>query len=200
MKLQGKIALVTGSAQGIGRAIALRLAQEGADIIVHDLVDDERTKETLAQVQQAGRRGCIVAGDISKVEDDARIIEEGVRAMGRIDILVNNAGIERRAPFWEATETVYDEVLAVNQKGVFFTTQAFVKHVKQVGGGGKVINISSVHEELPFPHFAIYCTSKGGLKMMMRDLSVELAPLGITVNNIAGRDRNSDQYSSTTHA
>jgi glucose 1-dehydrogenase len=177
--------LVTGSAQGIGKAIALRLAQEGADIIIHDLRDDDRTQQTLKQVQATGRRACVIPGDAASVADDYHVIEQGVRQMGRIDILVNNAGIEKSAPFCDTTEAHYDHVVAVNQKGVFFFTQAFVKHLQQAGHGGKIINISSVHEELPFPHFTSYCTSKGGVKMMMRNLSIELAPLGITINNIA---------------
>ena len=185
MRLQGRIALVTGSGQGIGKAIALRLAQEGADIIVHGRVADDRARQTLDQVRAAGRRGCVVAGDVGNVDANYRAIEQGVQQMGRIDILVNNAGIEKNASFWETSEADYDEVLAVNQKGVFFMTQAFVKHAQQAGHGGRIINISSVHEELPFPHFTSYCTSKGGLQMMMRNLSLELAPLGITVNNIA---------------
>jgi len=107
------------------------------------------------------------------------------RNFGKIDILVNNAGLERRADFWEATEEDYDAVLNVNLKGVFFITQAFVKNRIQAKAGGKIINISSVHEELPFPHFTSYCASKGGVKMLTRNLSLELAPLGITINNIA---------------
>jgi glucose 1-dehydrogenase len=185
MRLLGKVACVTGSAQGIGQAIAVRLAQEGADIVINDLHDDARAQQTLALVQAAGRRACIVVGDIGKVADDYRVIEQGVRHMGRIDILVNNAGIEKHAAFWDATEADYDQVLAVNQKGVFFTTQAFVRHLRQTGRGGKIINISSVHEELPMPNFTSYCASKGGLMMMMRNLSLELAPLGVTINNIA---------------
>ena len=105
--------------------------------------------------------------------------------MGRIDILVNNAGVERRAGFLDASEADYDLVMHVNLKGPFFITQAFARHVRDRGGEGRVINISSVHEELPFPHFASYCASKGGLKMLTRDLAIELAPLGITINNIA---------------
>ncbi len=184
MRLEGRIALVTGSAQGIGKAIALRMAQEGADLVIHDLTK-ERCAQTLELVQATGRRACVVAGDISKVEDDNRLIEEAVRQMGRIDILVNNAGIEKNAPFWDTTEEEYDRVLHVNLKGAFFVTQAFARHAREAGRGGKVINISSVHEELPFPHFSSYCASKGGMKMMMRNLSIELAPFGITVNNIA---------------
>ena len=120
------------------------------------------------------------------MDDDRRVIAEAVRQLGRIDILVNNAGVERRADFIDVTEADYDLVLHVNLKGVFFLTQAYARHVRERGGsGGRIINISSVHEELPFPHFASYCASKGGLKMLMRNLAVELAPLGITVNNIA---------------
>jgi glucose 1-dehydrogenase len=185
MKLQGKVALVTGSAQGIGRAIAFRLAQEGAAILVEDRMDNARAEETVAQLQAIGARASLLTGDVGQVAADRRVISDGIERMGRIDILVNNAGVERRADFVDATEADYDLVLHVNLKGVFFLTQAFARHVSERGGGGRIINISSVHEELPFPHFASYCASKGGLKMLMRDLAVELAPLGITVNNIA---------------
>ena len=189
MTLQGKVALVSGSAQGIGRAIALRLAREGAAIIVEDRLDNERAEETLQQVQATGAKACLLTGDVGKVADDQRVIADGVAKMGRIDILVNNAGVERRAPFLDAGETDYDLVLNVNLKGVFFLTQAFARHVRDRGGrqdgGGRVINISSVHEEQPFPHIASYCASKGGVKMLMRDLAIELAPLGINVNNVA---------------
>jgi glucose 1-dehydrogenase len=189
MKLQGKVALVTGSAQGIGRAIALRLAQEGAAVLVEDRLDNAQAEETLTQLKAIGARASLLTGDVGKVAADQRVISDGIERMGRIDILVNNAGVERRADFVDASEADYDLVLHVNLKGVFFLTQAFARHVRDRAGkdqpGGRVINISSVHEELPFPHFASYCASKGGLKMLMRDLAIELAPLGITVNNIA---------------
>jgi len=185
MGLQGKVALVTGAAQGIGRAIALRLAQEGAAVVIEDRVANDRARETLAQVQATGVRACLIEGDIGLAEVDQRVIAEAVAQMGRVDILVNNAGVERRAGFLDVTEADYDLVLNVNLKGVFFLTQAFARHVRERGDGGRVVNISSVHEELPFPHFASYCASKGGVKMLMRDLAVELAPLGITINNVA---------------
>jgi glucose 1-dehydrogenase len=185
MTLQGKVALVTGSAQGIGRAIATRLAQEGAAVLIEDLSDNARAEETLQELQAMGARTALLVGDVGKVADGQRVIREGVAAMGRIDILVNNAGVERRAAFLDASEADYDLVMHVNLKGPFFITQAFARHVRDRGGEGRVINISSVHEELPFPHFASYCASKGGLKMLTRDLAIELAPLGITINNIA---------------
>ena len=185
MGLEGKVALVTGAAQGIGRAIALRLAQEGAAVAIEDRVANDRARETLAQVQATGARACLIEGDVAQVEADRQVVAEAVAQLGRVDILVNNAGVERRAGFLDVTEADYDLVLDVNLKGVFFLTQAFARHVRDRGDGGRVVNISSVHEELPFPHFASYCASKGGVKMLMRDLSVELAPLGITINNVA---------------
>jgi glucose 1-dehydrogenase len=105
MKLQGKVALVTGGAQGIGRAIATRLAQEGAAVIIEDLSDNARAEETLQELQAMGARTALLTGDVGKVADGQRVIREGVAAMGRIDILVNNAGVERRAGFFDASES-----------------------------------------------------------------------------------------------
>jgi len=185
MRLKHKIALVTGSSQGIGRAIAVRLAQEGADIVINALEEDEQARLTAEQIRVLGRRVCIVAADIAQVDNCRRLVRESVERMGRLDILVNNAGIEKRAAFLDVRKEDYDRVMQVNLRGAFFLAQAFVRHLVSSGRGGKIINTSSVHEELAFPHFTSYCASKGGLKMMMRSLAVELAPLGITINNIA---------------
>ena len=185
MKLIGKKALVTGSNQGIGQAIALRFAEEGADVIIDYVTHPETAAATVQSVQKLGRRAVAIQGDIGKVADTQRMVKESVEALGGLDILVNNAGVEKNAPFWEVTEADYDFVLNINLKGAFFTTQAFARHRMEVKQPGKVINVSSVHEELPFPHFTSYCASKGGIKMVMRNLSIELAPFGITVNNIA---------------
>jgi glucose 1-dehydrogenase len=185
MKLTGKKALVTGSNQGIGQAIALRLAEEGADLIIDYVTHPETAEETVQSIRKLGRRAVAVQGDISKVADTQRMIAESVQALGGLDILVNNAGVEKHASFWDVTEADYDLVLDINLKGAFFTTQAFVRHRMEVKQPGKVINLSSVHEDLPFPHFTSYCASKGGMKMVMRNLSIELAPYGITINNIA---------------
>jgi glucose 1-dehydrogenase len=185
MKLSGKVALVTGSSQGIGAAIAVRLAQEGADVIVNYHSHPETAEEVKGQVVAAGQRAVAIGGDLGAVASVNQLIADGVAAMGQIDILVNNAGVEKNASFWDVTEKDYDFVLNTNLKGPFFATQAFVKHLQSRKAPGKVINISSVHEDLPFPHFTAYCASKGGLKMMTRNLSIELAPFGITINNIA---------------
>jgi glucose 1-dehydrogenase len=185
MRLNGRSALVTGSDQGIGKAIALRLAQEGADVVVTHRRSADEAEEVRAEIASMGRRTTVVQADVSRIPDTRRLLAESVEALGFIDILVNNAGIEKRADFWDVTEEEYRAVIDVNMTGPFFLTQAFVRHRREAGGPGKVINNSSVHEELPFPHFTPYCMSKGGLKMMMRNLAIELAPFGITVNNIA---------------
>lgn len=185
MRMNDTVALVTGSAQGIGRAIAVRLAQEGAKIVVEDRQDADAAEQTLAQVRAAGSDGCVIAGNVGSVHDARGVVDAAVAKLGRIDVLVNNAGVERNAPFLEVSEADYDLVLDVNLKGAFFMTQAVVRHLRDSHRGGRIVNISSVHEELPFPHFTSYCASKGGMKMMMRNLAIELAPLGITVNNVA---------------
>jgi glucose 1-dehydrogenase len=184
-RLEGKTIAITGGDQGIGRAIAERLAQDGADIVICYRANESGAKEVQAEIQKLGRRAAAIQCDVGKISDGQQFIAEGVKQLGKLDILVNNAGLERRADFWDVTEADYDAVLNVNLKGLFFLTQAFVRHRMQAKSGGKVINISSVHEELPFPHFSSYCASKGGVKMLTRNLSIELAPLGITINSIA---------------
>jgi glucose 1-dehydrogenase len=184
-RLQGKSVAVTGGGQGIGRAIAERLAQEGASVAICYRSNQAGADEVVRAIQAHGVKSAAIQCDVAKVVDGQRFIAEAVAALGNLDILVNNAGIEKSADFWNVTESDYDAVLNVNLKGVFFTTQAFVRHRMDAKAGGKVITVSSVHEDLPFPHFASYCASKGAVKMLTRNLSIELAPLGITINNIA---------------
>jgi glucose 1-dehydrogenase len=184
-RLPGRRVLVTGSSKGIGRGIALRMAQEGADVVINFNTDPKGAEEALADVLATGRRGVAIQGDTSSVDGVRALVSQSAEALGGLDVLVNNAGIEIEAPFWEISERDYDRVLDVNLKGVFFGTQAFVQHCRAAGHGGKVINISSVHEDLAFPNFAPYCASKGALRMLARTLAIELGPLGITINNIA---------------
>lgn len=180
-----KVAIVTGSSQGIGQAIAVRLARDGTNVAIDYRTHDEGANETLRQVEAAGAKGVVIKADLSSVPEINQLVDQTLKTWGRIDILVNNAGIERRKDYWEVTEPDYDAVMNVNLKGVFFVTQGVVRHFQSEKRPGKIINISSVHEELPFPHFASYCMSKGGLKMMTRNLAIELAPFGITVNSVA---------------
>jgi len=185
MKLKNKVALITGSSQGIGRAIAERFASEGADVVINYSGNAERAQEALRAVEAQGRRGIIVQANVGRTDDLKKLFATALEAFGRLDILVNNAGVETHAPFWEITESDYDKVLNVNLKGTFFATQEFVNHLRHTNRRGKIVNVSSVHEELPFPNFTAYCASKGGVKMLTRNLSVELGPLGININNIA---------------
>lgn len=185
-KLEGKIALVTGSSGGIGQAIAVHLAEQGVDVVIDYRSHPEGAQETLSKVEAAGSKGLTVKADLSVISDIRQLIDQGIQYFGKLDILVNNAGIDgRNADFWNITEADYDAVIDLNLKGTFFATQAIVQHFIETKRTGKIINISSTHEEIAFPHFTAYCTSKGGIKMMMRNLAVELGPLGITINNVA---------------
>lgn len=184
-RLDGKVAAITGGSQGIGLAIAQRFAQEGADVAFCYRSNKAGADEVAAGIEKLGRKAFGFQCDVGVVAEGQNFIAQTVARLGKIDILVNNAGLEKHADFWDATEADYDAVLNVNLKGLFFITQAFVRHRMAVKAGGRIINISSVHEELPFPHFTSYCASKGGVKMLTRNLSIELAPLGITINNIA---------------
>ncbi len=163
----------------------MRLAKDGADVVIDYTGHIEGAQETQKQIEAFDRKSIIVRADVSKVSDVQAMVNQGWDKLGKIDILVNNAGVEKGSEFVDVTEADYDLVLGVNLKGPFFTTQAFVKRLLQANLPGRVINISSVHEDMVFPHFASYCASKGGIRMLMRDLAVELGPKNITVNNIA---------------
>ncbi len=184
-RLAGKVAIVTGSGSGIGQAIAERLAREGANLVVDYRDHIEDAQATVTKIKAAGGKSILVEADVTNLPEGQNLVEQAWQQLGACDILVNNAGIEKRAPFLDVTEADYDAVLDVNLKGAFFLTQAFVRKLAAAKKPGRVINISSVHEDMVFPNFSTYCASKGGMRMVMRDLAFELGPLGITVNNIA---------------
>jgi glucose 1-dehydrogenase len=184
-RLAGKVAIVTGSGSGIGQAIAIRLASEGASIVVDYRNHIAQAQETKSRAEAAGGKAILVPADVSKLTDSQNLVDQAWQQLGRCDILVNNAGIEKESAFWDVTEADYDAVLDVNLKGAFFLAQAFVRRLRAANQPGRIINISSVHEDMVFPNFSTYCISKGGMRMLMRNLCVELGPLGITVNNIA---------------
>jgi glucose 1-dehydrogenase len=184
-RLDGRVAVITGSGSGIGQAIAERLAAEGAACVIDYVNHVEEADQTLDKIKTAGGKAVLVQADVSVVADCNRLIETTWSELGSCDILVNNAGIEKSANFTDVTEADYDAVLGVNLKGAFFLSQAFVRKLVAAKKPGRIINISSVHEDMVFPHFSTYCASKGAMRMLMRDLAVELGPSGITVNNIA---------------
>jgi glucose 1-dehydrogenase len=183
--LDGQVALVTGAGSGIGQGIAIRLAHDGAKVIVDYIGSDEGANQTVATIREAGGTAIPFQADVTKLDEIHALMEIAYSTYGGCNILVNNAGFEKKADFWDVTEEDYDKILAVNLKGPFFLTQAFVCKLKDAGKKGRIVNISSVHEDMAFPGFSTYCMSKGGMRMMMRDLAVELGPLGITINNVA---------------
>jgi glucose 1-dehydrogenase len=183
--LQGKVAIVTGASQGIGQGIAKRLGCDGARVIVDYVGTPEGAEETQRAIERCGSQGEIVQADVTRQEDICKLVDTAWEKFGSADILVNNAGMEKKSMFWDTPEADYDKIMAVNLRGPFFLTQAFVRRLRDARKPGRIINISSVHEDMAFPGFATYCCSKGGLRMLMRNLAVELGPLGITVSNVA---------------
>jgi len=183
-RLAGKVAIVTGSDSGIGRAIAIRFAREGAAVTVNYHKDERHAREVKEAIERDGGPVTVIQGDIASAADVQRLLDGTLEAFGRLDILVNNAGVEFPKPFLEVREDEWDTVLDVNLKGPFLCTQAAARAMIMRGGGGRIINISSVHEDLPMPGNSPYCAAKGGLRMLMRTLCDELAPHGITINNI----------------
>jgi glucose 1-dehydrogenase len=181
MSLTGKVAIVTGGNSGIGKAIVLALAEAGANIVIDYVADEAATEELEKQVAALGDKSIGVEADVSKVEDLERLIAAAVDAFGRLDIMVNNAGIETRSSILDTTEAQFDKVMAVNLKSAFFGTQLAAKQMISQGGGGRIINITSVHEDWPMPGNIPYCLSKGGMRMLTRTAGVTLGPHGVTV-------------------
>ena len=184
MKLQDKVAIVTGAATGIGQAIATAFATEGAAVVVDYVGKPGSADETLAKIQSLGGRAMAVAADVSDPAQVQSMVAQAVSSFGKLDILVNNAGIEFKHPFVDFPLELWQKIMAVDLTGPFLCAQAAARQMIQQGTEGRIINISSIHEDLPMPTNAPYCAAKGGLRMLMRTIAVELAPHKITVNNI----------------
>src|SRR5579859_545021 len=181
MSLANKVAIVTGGDSGIGRAISIALAAAGAAVTINYHKDQTAAEETLRTLEGANGKGQIVQGDVSVIADIQRLIEQTVQAFGRLDVMVNNAGMETRTSVLDTTEQQFDLVIGVNLKSAFFGIQCAAKQMIAQGGGGRIVNISSVHEDWPMPGNTAYCCSKGGMRMLTRTAGVELAAHGITV-------------------
>jgi glucose 1-dehydrogenase len=181
MSLKDKVAIVTGGNSGIGRAIVLSLAEQGANVVIDYVCHPEATDELERQVAALGDKAIGVAADVSKVNELHTLIHSAVTAFGRLDVMVNNAGVETRTSVLDTTEQQYELVLNVNLKSAFFGTQLAARQMIAQGGGGRIINVTSVHEDWPMPGNTAYCLSKGGMRMLTRTAGVELAPHGITV-------------------
>jgi len=183
--LHGKSVVVTGGNSGIGEAIVLAAAAEGANVVIDYVAHPEETTALIAKVEAAGGHAVGVQADVSKAADLHRMVATAVDTYGRLDVLINNAGIETRTSLLDTTEADFDKVIAINMKSAFFGTQAAAKQFITQGGGGLILNISSVHEDWPMPGNIAYCVSKGGIRMLTRTAGVELGAHDIRVINIA---------------
>ncbi|MFL5381189.1 MAG: glucose 1-dehydrogenase [Longimicrobiaceae bacterium] len=186
MRLKDKVALVTGASSGIGAAVAARFAAEGAHVAVNYRPGSPKDRDAAeAAAASFGTKAIAVEADVSKRDMVEAMVARVVEEFGRLDVAVNNAGIEIQRGFLETTDDEWSRVLGVNLYGSFAVSQAAAREMVKQGGGGRLIYMSSVHEDIPFPGYTSYCASKGAIRMMMRNLCIELAPHGITVNNIA---------------
>jgi len=180
-ELEGKVAIVTGGNTGIGAAVVLALAEHGAKVVIDYVANEEAEEELERKIASLGDTAVGVEADVSKIEDLQRMIDTAVSNFGRLDVMVNNAGIETRTSVLDTTEGQFEKVIAVNLKSAFFGTQLAAKQMIAQGGGGRIINMTSVHEDWPMPGNTPYCLSKGGMRMLTRTAGVELAPHGILV-------------------
>jgi len=184
MKLKGRIAIVTGAGQGIGRGIAEAFANEGADVVINDLVADSRTDEVQKNIQAMGTRAVVIAGDVSNRSDVERLFEEAWEQLGPADILVNNAGIETIVPFTELTDEQWDAVTNTNLKSEWMCSQSFCKRLIAEGRKGAIINIGSIQAARVLPGRTHYAPSKLAIEALTRNISAEVGPHGIRVNCI----------------
>ncbi len=205
MRLQDKVVLITGASSGIGKGIAERFAAEGAHVAVNYLPVGHNEADAEQEVATFGTTGIATAADISQRDQVEKMVADVVAKFGRLDVCINNAGIEFKKPFLEVTDADWNKVIAVNLFGSYLVSQAAARQMVQQNGlnpdgtspdftdpkvgaegsQGKLIFISSVHEDIPFPGYTAYCASKGGVRMMMRNIAMELAPYKINCNNIA---------------
>jgi glucose 1-dehydrogenase len=189
--LKGQKALVTGANSGTGRAVAVYLAKEGADVVVNYVAGDETANQVVAEIEATGRRGLAIQADVSSEEQVQAMFRQMIDAFGTIDILINNAGLQQDAPFDEMTLAQWNKVINVNLTGQFLCAREAVREFKRRGvvpevscAAGKIISMSSVHEVIPWAGHVNYAASKGGVMLMTKSLAQEVAPHRIRVNSI----------------
>jgi glucose 1-dehydrogenase len=185
MDLTGKVAIVTGSATGIGKACAQAMARAGASVSIDYVGNPANAQSVVDEIKQAGGRALAIEADVSKQDQVQNLVDATVREFGRLDIMQNNAGWEKKVPFLEMPLETYQQVIDINLTGTWLGSQIAARQMVKQGDSGRIINTSSVHEDITMPTNAAYCAAKGGIRMLMRTIAVELAPHKITVNNIA---------------
>jgi len=182
MRLENKVAIVTGAGSGIGKGIALRFAEEGANVVIAD-INLERAQDTAREIEALGRKSLAVKTDVTSLASIEQMVKTTVDEFGKVDILVNNAGIYIQKPLQETTEEDWNRTIDINLKGVFLCTKAVVPHILKQGKG-KIVNIASIAGEVGFAYSSAYCASKGGVISLTKELALELAPKKINVNAI----------------
>jgi len=181
--VRGKVALVTGAGTGIGRGVAISLARRGVRVGINYHSSEQGARVTLQQIEELGGEGLLLRADVSQASEVQKMVDEVNTRFGRLDILVNNSAAQLNLGLFDYDEAAYDKVMGVNLRGYFLCTQAVIEPMKRQGGG-RIINISSVHGKRPTDFDVVYAMSKGGIKMLARESAIELAQYGITVNVI----------------
>lgn len=184
MKLKGKVAVVTGAGQGIGRGIAEAFADQGADVVINDLTVDSRTDEVRKNIESKGRRAVVIGGNVSLREDVERLFDQAWDALGPVDVLVNNAGIETIVPFIELTDKQWEDVTNTNLKSEWMCSQAFCKRLIAEGRKGSIVNIGSIQAARVLPGRTHYAPSKLAIEALTRNISAEVGSYGIRANCI----------------
>ncbi|WP_340013744.1 SDR family oxidoreductase [Paenibacillus sp. FSL K6-1318] len=191
-KLTGKVAVVTGSSRGIGRAIAEQLAELGADVVINYASRPDKAEEVAEIVRQKGVRAITVQADLARKEDVERLFSETISELGKVDILINNAGIMKTTPLAEVTEEEFDQQFAINVKGTFFACQQALKHMEDAG---RIVNFSTSVTGQMFPGYSVYAGTKGAVEQITRQLAKEFGSKQITINAVAPGPVNTELFS-----
>ncbi|MGF9944354.1 glucose 1-dehydrogenase [Priestia megaterium] len=182
--LKDKVVVVTGASKGLGHAMAVRFGQEQSKVVVNYRSNEEEALEVKKEIEQAGGQAIVARGDVTKEEDVVNLVETAVKEFGTLDVMVNNAGVENPVPSHELSLENWNQVIDTNLTGAFLGSREAIKYFVENNIKGNVINMSSVHEMIPWPLFVHYAASKGGMKLMTETLALEYAPKGIRVNSI----------------
>lgn len=183
-ELKGKVAIVTGAASGLGKAIAIRFGAEGMKVVVNYLSKEDEATKVVEEIKRSGGEAIAVQADVSKEADVERLITAAHENFGTLNVMMNNAGIQKEIPSHQMTLEDWNNVISVNLSGTFLGSTKAINYMLEHQIKGSIINMSSVHEVVPWPHFVHYASSKGGMKMLTQTLALEYAPYGIRVNNI----------------
>ncbi|MDD1513145.1 glucose 1-dehydrogenase [Priestia megaterium] len=182
--LEGKVVVITGSSTGLGKSMAIRFATEKAKVVVNYRSKEEEANSVLEEIKKVGGEAIAVKGDVTVESDVINLVQSAIKEFGKLDVMINNAGMENPVSSHEMPLSDWNKVIDTNLTGAFLGSREAIKYFVENDIKGTVINMSSVHEKIPWPLFVHYAASKGGMKLMTETLALEYAPKGIRVNNI----------------